>query len=1185
MKSLRCVGWFGVFAVVAFVATAPHARADVTGTILGTVADPTGAVVVTATVTLHNPNTGLTRSTATDNSGIYQFLLVPIGEGYTVEVNAAGFQKASQTAITLQVNQSFRADFRLQVGAAAQSVEVSAAVMQVETTSTQLGDVIDDKKMTTLPLNGRSYLDLLGLQPGVVPVTSGASFSNHSASGDLFSGILSVNGMRESGNAFLVNGGDVEESTNNGASIVPTLDSIQEFRLLTNSFDAEYGRFTGAIVNVVTKSGTNSVHGTAYEFLRNNVLDARNFFDQNQVNPSTGQQIPNSAKGTFKQNQFGGGVGAPILKNRLFTYTDYQGTRQIMSTTSSLTAVPSLGERGGDFSDVATTGFPALTGVVRGDNTPNSGSMNEVLTQRLGYGVNNGEPYWVPGCTTMQAALDGICVFPNQVIPQKAMSPAALGTLKFIPDPSGYRNGQPYYSTSAYPGTVRDDKWAERIDLHTERSGDWAFYYHFDDAAVFNPFAGGNVPGFPSDTPTRAQQANASNIKTFGPSMVNEFRVNYTRNALRLGEASGAGLGSVTSFGFDEGGLGLIPSVKSLEGVPQISLNSTGVSFGVPSSTFQFDNTYQLADNVSKILGSHTIKFGGDIRKFQINMRWLYNMNGTYGFSGTETGNDFADYLLGAPDLFIQASPGNLDARSTYLGLYIQDSYKIKPNLTINYGLRWEFSRPWSDEYNRLQAFVPGEQSKLYPNAPEGWVVAGDPGIPPTLGPTRYKNFDPRLGIAYSPGFREGLLGKLFGGPGKTSIRAAGGIYTTAFEQIQNNFELGNPPFAQYWQSPTFVYLEEPFKGRNAPDPGQRFPFVQPPVGEATNWSVFQPVQSVPGFVTDNKLPYAEHFNFTIQRDVEHLAIFTIGYVGTIGHHLLGEVAANPGNEQLCLDIPGCGPFGENTIYNANGKTYYGTRPYGVTSGRYLSQGILDFGDVTWMTTWDNSAYNALEVSANRSIGALRLLAAFTWSKSIDDGSGFADSILNPYNHALSRGLSAFDMPYNFVVSYAYDLPFAKWLGRHRLVDGWQLSGITRFSSGFPVLLADSADPSLCGCGGGGADFPDYNGQPITFYNPRSSNDHLYFSTGNFSDPALGTIGTANRRFFIGPGLNNTDVALHKTTRITERMEIEFRAEFFNAFNHAQFMNPVGDINSSDFGLVEAARAPRIGQLALKLKF
>src|SRR5207249_6848963 len=238
-----------------------------------------------------------------------------------------------------------RADFKLVVGAVTETVEVTSSTTQVDTTSTQLGDVIEDKKMTGLPLNGRSYIDLLGLQAGVAPDSSDAAIHDRFVSGNQNSGQVSVNGQRESANSFLVNGGDVEESVQNGASIVPTLDSIQEFRLLTNSFDAEYGRFTGAIVNVVTKGGTNSIHGTAYEFLRNDALDARNFFDQNQVNPATGQEIPNSAKGAFRQNQFGGGVGGPIKKNRLFFYTDYQGTRQTRSTTSGITAVPSIAER------------------------------------------------------------------------------------------------------------------------------------------------------------------------------------------------------------------------------------------------------------------------------------------------------------------------------------------------------------------------------------------------------------------------------------------------------------------------------------------------------------------------------------------------------------------------------------------------------------------------------------------------------------------------------------------------------------------------------------------------------------------------------------------------------------------------------------------------------------------------
>jgi hypothetical protein len=344
------------------------------------------------------------------------------------------------------VSQNYRADFHLVLGVVGETVSIQAREAQVETTNTQLGDVIESQKMTGLPLNGRSYIDLLGLQAGVVPITSTSALRN-SLSGLGSAGNFSVNGQRETGNSFLVNGADVEEGRNNGTSVIPALDSIQEFRLLTSTFGAEYGRFSGAIVNVLTKSGTNEFHGSAFEFLRNSDLDSRNFFDQ--------------TRGTLKRNQFGGTLGGPILKNRVFFFTDYQGTRQSQGVTSPLLLVPSLSERGGDFSDTAITGFPALEGVVRGDNVPGNHSMDEVLTQRLGYLVTSGEPYWVSGCNTRTDALAGRCVFPGQVIPQSAWSSAAKATLKFIPNPTQILDGTPFFSTSAEQGTIREG-WRNR---------------------------------------------------------------------------------------------------------------------------------------------------------------------------------------------------------------------------------------------------------------------------------------------------------------------------------------------------------------------------------------------------------------------------------------------------------------------------------------------------------------------------------------------------------------------------------------------------------------------------------------------------------------------------------------------------------------------------------------------------
>jgi hypothetical protein len=1157
--------------------------ADVTGKILGTVTDPGGAVVVGAMVTLQNSLTGYERTVKSDATG-YQFLAVPIGPGYEVTVDSAGFRKAVQSGITLLVNQDFRADFRLEVGATSQTVEASASSMQVETVSTQLGDVIQDTKMEQMPLNGRSFVDLIGLQTGVVPQTSPAAFypgNEQPVSGNGFGGMFSVNGARESGNSFTVNGGDVENNFDNGTAIIPTLDSIQEFRLLTNTTDAEYGRATGAIVNVVTKSGTNQIHGDAYEFVRNDVFDATNFFDLTKAN--------------LTQNQFGGTLGGRIIKSRLFYFGDYQGTRQTAGV-SDLTPVPSTAMRGGDFSGAAAAGFSSLTGSVRGGSFSNATSMNQTLTNRLGYTVNNNEPYWVPGCSGNGDAVSGVCVFPDQMIPQAAWSPAATGTLKFIQTPTVTTNGTPYFSSNAGQYVLRDDKAGMRIDLTTQKTGMWSFYYHIDDANVKNPYGGGNMPGFAKESPTRAQQILLGDTKSFGSSAVNELRLNYTRNALDLGIPA-AGLGAPSSFGFVQGGLGLVPQIPSLQGVPGISLNSTGDSFANFSIVASYNDSYQLADSFSKVVGRHTFKAGFDLRKLQINSSYTSHNSGSFGFSGLETGNDFADFLLGAPDNFTQTSPGLLNDRSTFVGAYFQDSVKVTPELTVNAGLRWEVGTPWADTKGRVETFIPGEESKLYPDSPEGWVYPGDPGVAPGMYPADYKNFGPRVGIAYSPGFSDGNLGKLFGGAGKTSIRAAFGIYYTAYEEIENTWESGNPPFAQYWNSPNLIYLEQPYAARNGVNPGQRFPFVQAPPGTTGIWNQYLPLNSTQAVWPHIVTPYSEQWNLSIQREIPRFAIMTVGYLGNEGHHLFGDQELNPGNRALCLSLnqpsevapgsPTCGPGGENNTYTtAAGQTVYGTRPYSVTSGRGLSQGLLDFGDVVWEESWQNSVYNSFQFTVQRDSSPIRFLAAYTWSKAIDNQSGFNDLWTNPYDPKLSRSLSAYDIPQNFVVSYSYDLPFGRLAsGDRRLLNGWQISGITRLTSGLPVTLQDSSDPSLAGIGGGGTDFPVYNGQPVHFTSPAKSAGHQYFSTSNFTAPQLGTFGATSRRFFFGPGTDNTDLSLHKLTRIKEGTAVEIRVEFFNAFNRVPFNQPTGDFNSSSFGNVNSAGDARIGQMAVKFTF
>jgi len=1176
-------------------------RADVFGTILGTVTDTSGAVVPSAKVVLRNAGTGLARGAATDASGNYEFLAVPVGENYSVEVEAQGFRKTTQSGVTLLVNQRFRADFSLEVGAVKQEVNVTAAASQVETVSTQLGDVIEDRKMQDLPLNGRSYLDLMGLQAGVVPVAT--TVSGQPVSGNLSAGLLSVNGQRENANAFMVNGGYVEEVFFNGAAVVPTLDSLQEFRVLTNNFDAEYGDFSGGVVNVVTKSGTNGFHGTAFEFLRNEKLDARNFFDRNQTDPVTGQLIPGSAIGVFRRNQFGGVLGGPILKNRLFFFFDYQGTRESRGATTGIVSVPSLLERQGDFSDVGTTGYSALTGVVRGDNNPSDGAMPTVLSQALRYTVTGGETYWVPGCNALADAQTGMCVFPNQVIPQAAWSPVAKAELKFIPTPTAtLASGQPFFSTSAFKHTTNDDKFAPRIDLVNKRTGNWTFYYSYDKATVVDPYFQSNIPGFAGENPSKAQHVNVSNAHTFGPSAVNEARVSFTRVFYLSGQPV-QGLGRPSAFGFQEGGLGLnLQEAPSLMGIPYILMSQLGLFYGAGVPQKYAENNFNITDGFSKITGKHTLKFGGRAGYSQWNVRGNCCDSGDFFFYGSETGNDFADFLIGAPDSFNQSGPTADDARLKAIAMYGQDSYRIQSNLTLNYGLRWEIGEPWHDTQNRLPNFVPGLQSRVFTNAPTGYVFPHDPGIPRTLAPIQYTDFAPRLGIAYSPSASGGLLKKIFGGPGKTSIRAGAGMFYTSFDTRWHSWQEAAPPYTQFEISSVPIYLDQPYKSRiNGNNPGQRYP--SPPPTPNMSWAPFQPI-FMAAYEKANTVPYSEDFNFTIQRELPASTILTIGYVGSRGHHLFSFIDLNPGNIGKCLEIRnlfnaagqagnGCGPFGEDTIYTINGQTFNGTRPYSVTSGRYLSQGLLDFIDGNYEATLGNSNYDALQLTLNKTRGPLRFLAAYTYSKSLDNSSEMKDYV-NPFNPRLSKALSSFDMTHNFVVSYSYDLPLHR-LTRSQggvlrgILAGWTLAGITRFATGVPIQIMQSGDLSLCGCdegtGGLSVDFPNYSGAPIQFTDPRTSPKFQYFSNAPFSSEELGVPGNANRRFFHGPGLNNWDVSLFKNVRFTEGVSLDIRAEFFNVFNHTQFNNPRGDFSSSTFGNVSSAGDPRIGQVAAKIHF
>jgi Carboxypeptidase regulatory-like domain/TonB dependent receptor len=1221
-----------IFCVIALFILSTAVFADVTGSISGVVRDRADAVVTGAKVTISNTQTNLSQIVTTGPDGSYHFLALSAGT-YKIVANASGFRPYSTNEITVQVNDQLKLDITLDVGTINEAVNVTGDLVHVETESTQLGDVIDSQKMMALPLNGRSYLDLLGLQAGVAPTTAGTIGGDRPVSGYMSNaGNISVNGQRETANAFLVNGGDVSEGRNLGAGLVPNLDSVEEFRLITNSFDAEYGKFSGAVMNAITKSGTNGFHGDVFEYLRNDAMDAQNYFFSGQP------------KSELRQHQFGFTAGGPFWKDRLFWFTDYQGTRIVRGAEVSGVAVPSPDQLQGVFDP------SLLSGTVDGGPGPagycpaNVAPCNDwatTLSNRLGYTVTTGEPYSFVGCNSTAN-----CVFPGGIIPQAAWSAPALGILPYIPAPN---NPDGTFSDNSHKNRITDNKIGERVDFNSQKTGNWSFYYHFDDSTVDSalPDGGASVPGFPAVTPTRAQQFVISNTKTIGTSSVNEARVTFFRTATHLNNPSG-GKASLASLGFvtGVGTLGIIPDATPgfPEYVPQVYFNNFAI--GTPSLiTFQPNNTYTASDGFSKVFGRHTLKFGGEFRYLQVNERNLASQDGAFVFDGTVTGGgaDFADFLLGAPtgagNGYTQAAVQLLDSRTRYAGAYAQDSWKVTPDLTLNLGLRWEMSMPWYDTQGKIQTWVKGQQSTVFPNSPQGLVYPGDQGIPKTLAPTKYNNLGPRIGLAYSPSFRDGALGKVFGGPGKSSIRASYGLYYTSVEDLNLFYEVGDAPFGLYWTSPGAVDFAEPFRNRQSggtDGEGQRFPFTVPipgsPANKTLDFSVYEPLSYFPGYDIHNKLPYAEHFNLSFQRELGKSTVLTLSYVGTEGHRLIAQTEANPGDPALCMQLTaqgytdgasgriGCGPNLEQDTFALGANTVYSTRDTLLNPNYCPGAGSLCYGfGNTFTKLVANSVYHSGEVTVQRKAGDVTFLAAYTLAKAIDDSSAFGE-LINFSNAKLSRGLSSADVHHNFVVSYVWEMPFYRiFHSMPRLTKGWQLQGITRFSTGFPIQMGQgnpvsgplcaqsdptSGNPLCVGdaslTGSPSTDMPNVAG-PIHIHNPRATGSHTYFDQSAFTATACdltypngpgtqgvlagtdcGSFGTANRRFFHGPGFNNTDLGISKLIPLNEAMHFEIRGEFFNIFNHAQFNNPAGDISSANFGNVTSARDARIGQVSAK---
>ncbi|MEP6642899.1 MAG: carboxypeptidase regulatory-like domain-containing protein [Acidobacteriaceae bacterium] len=1242
------------------------------GRIVGRVADPTGAVLSGVKVILTNTATGVTSETTTNTSGDYNFVEVVPGE-YQVQYEQAGFKKNLQKAVTVELNAVVTLNSTLQVGGTQETVEVTSEAPLVDTTSTQLGATMNERQVSTLPLNSRDTYQLLQLQPGVQGVGGSDLFY-----GSNQAGAVSVNGGRGRSNNFNVNGGDGNDLFVNSPAIQPTPDSIAEFRVLSNTFDAEYGRNSGAVINVVTKSGTNKWHGSVYEFLRNQSFNAKGYLD--------------IRKPDDKQNQFGGTFGGPIKKDRTFFFASYEGRRVVHGITSDPVVVPTAAQRTGDFS-----GTPFDPSALIGTQT-----FADILNARCNVGASLGSSY--------------NSLFPNNVIPANCFDPAAAAILqRFVPcpnaDPTCTNLSNTDNTFRAVPNDrSRANQFTLKLDHRINDRQNLSLYYYLNDGRDAQPFtrfqaATPNLlPGFGNNNATRSQQINLSHAWTINPTTVNEARFTYFREAqgtflhpqrTNLVTDSCGGAAAAFCFTGTSDTPGVIPTDPRIGITPNLGASREGVPFIGISGGFtignnfegelpQKGNTYQFSNSLTKIIGKHTTKFGVDFRNQRFLQTLYFDVNGDFSYFGgglndpialDANGNQnlFPNYLLGLPDSYLQGSAQTEDIRGNSIYLFAQDSWKLKPNLTLNYGLRWEFNEPIYDAGKRYQTFRPGQATTTYPCQlsaasqaslgypdtncnpggsaaavfPLGLVVPGDKGVPKGLTSSYYKAFAPRIGLAWDP------LNN-----GKTTIRGGFGLFYNPIEQLVLEQFQGEPPFggsslisgglfntpfvSQSGGTGNLTISPNPFNG-----------ILDPPHGQPIDWSSFRPILLFGELEPHLRSQYTAQYNFGIQREIGKDMVLSVGYVGSQGHRLLATKDLNYGNAQTCIDLQNmsdsfgdpnlaCGPFfadsaytipttetvngsivptvapagGLHIPYGPNGPTVIpaGTpiasvAPNGINLvglRRYSSpscdpytgtgcplDGVPVFSSIFAQDTIANSNYNSLQASLEkRFTHGLQFELAYTFSKSIDNASSF-ENILKPLCDRCNRALSLFDARHRLVVSYLWQLPIPQYEGaKGKVLNGWGVSGITSFQSGFPIRIQSSNDSEL----ENSFDFelpgkPDLVA-PFHTFDPRK-NGGYYFDPNSFTLPTqsasstpLQLLGNAPRTICCGPGISNFDFSVQKLIPVGESKHFEFRAEFFNIFNHTQFLNPDGNISDgTDFGRIKRVRDPRNVQFALKFAF
>jgi hypothetical protein len=1139
------------------------------GRVRGTVTDPSGGALPGVQLKLTNVGTGGSEEAVSGTEGSFSFINLKPGM-YSLVAKKANFKTFDVKSIRVEPTAIYVQNVIMELGSVSETVEVSANPAQVEQTSMQLTNTISSKTITDLPLNGRNWINLQQTLPGVViPDTRfGLNFS--------------TNGSQAQQNSYLMNGNDFNDLPLNSPLAPPNPDTIEEVKMITNTINPEYGRNSGAILNAVTKSGTNQFHGSGFEFYRDTFLNTHNFFSKK--------------KQVFHQNQYGGTIGGPVWKNKSFFFFGLQNTRarQPGANSNGTTNVYTQAMVNGDWS-AKTTNINGVYDTVNHKIVRNPklspfplfGDSSSSCPVTGGVMCPAGTPYGITYDANGNIVTHGL--WSTGAVPTQLYNPLAAGFVKkFVPLPNCATSGCTLYSFAPIT-TLAANQFIGRFDQNLGSKDTLWFYGYANDQHTLNDiaFSAASLPGFGDKSAPYTKQFTSSWQHTFSSNVLNEFRAGYTR--LNFDTGTPQTLVTPSSVGFTN----IFPQIPQGAGYPRMTITGYfNLGFTSNGPQPRKDQTYQITDNFSWIRGKHTLKFGYDGRRFQVWNPFGARDNGAFSFSNSakySTGDAGLNFLLGIPTSYNQSSGQLIIAQAYEHYLYAQDQWRVKDNLTITFGAGYQIDTPIAEYQNKglsRACFIPGQQSKVFPGgtapdgnpggAPVGYNFPGDPGCDKYGGAsTKYNHIGPRVGFAYTP--RWG--GRMFGGNGKTSIRGGFGMYFNRGEEELNLQDLGAPPIGQTSNGvgdlglvPSFPDPWTDIAGRGSLK--NKFPYVAPTPGSIIDFSQFFPLGIS---VVDPKIttPYAMNYNLTVERELPARTILRIGYVGSQGRKLFASYQFNPmtaAGLQTCLATPACASNGDQAPVLFPNLYQYPGDIWG-NSGMQHTIG------------WSN--YNSLQVTADKQFShGLQFLSTYTYSHALDTGSSFEDTAFQTAggfdpNGRLGRdyGSSAFDARHRYTLSFSYEVPSLKHVWSAvpgRIVEGWRLTGQTVWQTGFPVNLEDSSELSLvCSTTFSYYSCPDRPDvvSAAKYLDPRTAKNHQWFDPATFTDNAVGTLGNAGRGLVRGPGYWGTNFSVQKDTRITEGKVFQMRLEAFNVFNHANFANPAGDVGApSTFGQILSLR-------------